>query len=872
MGQSQEIATAASVGQADGVASLDADSLTGSAPNTAVGRITGSSAGNFLSPGAPFSGNFLARANANGVVRYFDFDSAGQLAGGFDENWGNAPSNDGLRSPVLDTAVKCSGTSSLRFDIPSQTAANAGGSWWANYSADLGTRFGANTSFYQQIRVRWNAAMAALCLYENDPLGGASVWTSMGNATYVNSTQFTLVGNFVGGGLGQVGARSGVRFRDALNNVIGYAPVRTATYSAGTNLTTVTIWPESQGTMAGVVQVDDGNVQNGIKFFDIVAGDSFVGSTPDGHGITKYYSSSLCKLVVQTYHQHRLPHIYRYYSGANTALFEFKSGDTYLQNQMACTYGGANAVADYASVSGCWTMPADQWVTFQVGVTLGNAGTQDGQDVWLNSTVKLWMAFENQPSTLILDYNPLTAGYKPLVRDAASENCAFGKTFIFPYSSFTDNTQVHGFGQVWYDELIVSTQRIADPYVGPLDSLGYNKVRDLGAFANPAVANGWGANIQDDSGITYDAARRRILCFGGGHGPDYETDIRSFDLATCTWSSIYPSITYPECLATNWDYDLGCWNTVAGLPGKYPGATHTYNSLVVVGSKFYRFCGLSLSRPYNSLFGDTSLWSNPVGGGAAGRVCWYDFNTGLWSFSQWSSSQIPWNKFIGAKYDSASDRIILAGQLSNTAPDNRIHIYSYNPNNDTYTTLYPTSGPSAFVVGGGNDLIYVDKTDTYYIVTVNSKVDYDPSLQQYIANTNNIWSFQLDRTGIEPVLTVGSPVQMTVTGVPHVDFPAYASTVAPDYAKPNSFAYDPINNIIAGGITNGKINVFDLSSNTWTWKQMVHEDTGLNCGYQIIQGAECLDYDVESGCFIFMTNPNYGAPYAAHTFAYRYGP
>jgi len=58
----------------------------------------------------------------------------------------------------LDTSVKASGASSLKFTIPSNSPADTSGSYFTNFSADLSRVFGENTEFYIQWRQRFTTA------------------------------------------------------------------------------------------------------------------------------------------------------------------------------------------------------------------------------------------------------------------------------------------------------------------------------------------------------------------------------------------------------------------------------------------------------------------------------------------------------------------------------------------------------------------------------------------------------------------------------------------------------------------------------------------------------------------------------------------
>jgi hypothetical protein len=102
----------------------------------------------------------------------------------------------------------------------------------------------------------------------------------------------------------------------------------------------------------------------------------------------------------------------------------------------------------------CFGYSADEWMTFQVEVS---TGPREG-DEFVDSQVRLWIATQGQPSELVLDWGPynLTAG------DPA-QNLRFGKVWLLPYNTGKSEAQDHPVAYTWYDELIVSTERIADP-------------------------------------------------------------------------------------------------------------------------------------------------------------------------------------------------------------------------------------------------------------------------------------------------------------------------------------------------------------------------------------------------------------------------
>jgi hypothetical protein len=104
---------------------------------------------------APRSEDFPTRCAAPRVVKCVGFDADSDLAGAYGDNAGVLPNSSGV-APALDTDVKASGASSLRFTIPSNSSANSSGSWFTNFSPDLATQFGASTQYYVQWRQRFS--------------------------------------------------------------------------------------------------------------------------------------------------------------------------------------------------------------------------------------------------------------------------------------------------------------------------------------------------------------------------------------------------------------------------------------------------------------------------------------------------------------------------------------------------------------------------------------------------------------------------------------------------------------------------------------------------------------------------------------------
>jgi hypothetical protein len=96
-----------------------------------------------------------------------------------------------------------------------------------------------------------------------------------------------------------------------------------------------------------------------------------------------------------------------------------------------------------------------QWMTFQLQVRIGHWYRNDRR-YRRDSTVRLWVAEEGGRSKLAVD----GTNYDLANNESAAR---YGKVWLLPYHSGKDPSQRHPIGYTWYDELVVSRARIADP-------------------------------------------------------------------------------------------------------------------------------------------------------------------------------------------------------------------------------------------------------------------------------------------------------------------------------------------------------------------------------------------------------------------------
>ncbi len=123
-----------------------------------------------------------------------------------------------------------------------------------------------------------------------------------------------------------------------------------------------------------------------------------------------------------------------------------------IQNALGCLH---NAVAPP-----CAMYKADQWMTFQLHVRVGTWYKND-RNYHHDSTVQLWVAQEGKSSVLAIDMNPKKGTGYDLVN--SNPEAKYGKVWFLPYDTGKDESQDHPTAYTWYDELIISREKIADP-------------------------------------------------------------------------------------------------------------------------------------------------------------------------------------------------------------------------------------------------------------------------------------------------------------------------------------------------------------------------------------------------------------------------
>jgi len=176
-------------------------------------------------------------------------------------------------------------------------------------------------------------------------------------------------------------------------------------------------------------------------------------------------SCSDLEVVMSNYYQHGFPTMYNSCSGSTSHraydLFQEPLGgdDFKMQNGRPppyCLYsqGRSSPPNWFAPYGNCLGYEANEWMTFQVRITIGmRVG-----DEFAGSRVTLWIARAGQPSQLVIDWGPYNLSAGPPADDQR-----FGKLWLLPYNTGKSKTQSHPTAYTWYDELVISRNRIPDP-------------------------------------------------------------------------------------------------------------------------------------------------------------------------------------------------------------------------------------------------------------------------------------------------------------------------------------------------------------------------------------------------------------------------
>jgi hypothetical protein len=178
-----------------------------------------------------------------------------------------------------------------------------------------------------------------------------------------------------------------------------------------------------------------------------------------------YASCTTLEVVMVNSYQRGFPQMYNSCTGSDSHgpydpfQTHFGAYDFKLQNARSAPYclytqGRTNPPSYFPKKGNCFGYFPNEWMTFQIHIKTGPRI----KDEFSNSHVQLWIAREGQRSQLVIDWGPYSLSAGNL-----GENQQYGKVWLLPYNTNKDSSASYPTAYTWYDELIISKQRIPDP-------------------------------------------------------------------------------------------------------------------------------------------------------------------------------------------------------------------------------------------------------------------------------------------------------------------------------------------------------------------------------------------------------------------------
>lgn len=169
------------------------------------------------------------------------------------------------------------------------------------------------------------------------------------------------------------------------------------------------------------------------------------------------YSCTEIELVLEDSYQRGVPRMYHSCGNKDGHYEPLEVNAPFvgwlIQNAVNCRH-------DRVKAPPCVAYKADQWMTFQIHIKIGT-WYKDDRKYHRDSVVQLWVAEEGKPAVLTIDFSPKKRAGYDLVN--TQPDAKYGKIWFLPYDSNKDSSQDHPTAYTWYDELIISRQRIPDP-------------------------------------------------------------------------------------------------------------------------------------------------------------------------------------------------------------------------------------------------------------------------------------------------------------------------------------------------------------------------------------------------------------------------
>lgn len=365
---------------------------------------------------------------------------------------------------------------------------------------------------------------------------------------------------------------------------------------------------------------------------------------------------------------------------------------------------------------------------------------------------------------------------------------------------------------------LTATPAVADPpRPHPrLQALGPNQALDLGRYECP---NGEDrdtsncASITDYSGMVHDPARHQLLLFGGGHAATYRDDVEILDLASLEWRSAYAPTPCEERRLDNVDVGAGRW-----ISSNHPIARHSYDLLAIAGEAAELFL---FAKVQGRGRGCHHLPEGQPYVIAEGRVAAYDPDRRRWRYTRAPSVGYP----FAAETDPVSGRVLLVDRRS---------LRSFDPASGRMSTHLEFNHPD---MHWARSLVYFPPLDRFYYMVQGGRARGEQVLE-------GVYEITLDRSDWSESrirrLALKSPGE---TG--------------------HAWAYDPVHELIGGGVRAGRFFAFDPRREIW-YNVEIQSDSDQAVG---TVNDYALAFDPVNGVYLWRSDRRSGH----RTWAFRWG-
>lgn len=290
------------------------------------------------------------------------------------------------------------------------------------------------------------------------------------------------------------------------------------------------------------------------------------------------------------------------------------------------------------------------------------------------------------------------------------------------------------------------------------------------------------------------------------------------DLATLEWRSLYESMSCEEVEAEN--LDPRGFHADTG----HPAARHTYDQNVIAEVDGV---GRMLMLSTEGFSGGCHPYKTPMDG-----IPFLELEPGntTWQYSEEFS--LPWHYAGTAEYDSVSGMVIAVGS-SRGAGEGGMWVL------DPATLEVVTFVDEVQYTGIDANLVFYPPTGVMYYIARGEQ--------------QSVWELTLDRDD----WAASRSSEVTTTGT--------SPTSPPDRIRTRGFAYDPNQQLIGGGVEDGRFFVYDPETAAWSSRVMdVMSEDAATPGRQIFHH---VDYDPVNQVYFFIAD----GPEGRRTWAYRYG-